>query len=309
MKKSPMPTAVSPMLATLTKKPVTAEGYIHEIKFDGYRIIAFVDKGKVTLRSRGGLDYTSKYPAVVNALKKAKYRAVLDGEICALDEKGLPDFGDLQKPTADSHLVYYVFDILWLNGENLMEVPLLERKTILEKTIGRNEMILYSMHFPDAMPLFDQMKAMGMEGIVSKKADSEYLPGTRSNFWLKTPTEIRQEFVIGGWVESDHGRPFASLLIGAYKNGKLHWVGRSGGGFKEKEMPGILKQLQAIEVKKSPFANEVEKYGVLHFTKPVLVANFKFTDWTKSGRIRKPAIFLGFRTDKKAKDVVIEKGV
>jgi len=147
-----------------------------------------------------------------------------------------------------------------------------------------------------------------MEGIVAKLKDSSYVPGYRGDSWLKTPTRKRQEFVIGGWAESDKSRSFKSLLFGAYTNGKFEWIGRSGGGYKDKEMPGILKQLKAIEIEKSPFHNKIldTKGAKTHYVKPLLVANFEFATWTKTGRIRKPATFLGFRKDKKPKDVVRE---
>jgi bifunctional non-homologous end joining protein LigD len=177
---------------------------------------------------------------------------------------------------------------------------------MLYELVKGNDIIRFSESFEDGEKLYAKMQEMGMEGIVSKRKDSIYRPGERSNNWLKTPTEKRQEFVIGGWVESDRGRPFASLLFGAYNNKKFEWIGHAGGGFKEKDMPVILKQMQKIEIEKSPFANKVDSNGIAHWIKPELVANFKFATWTKSGRIRKPAIFLGFRNDKKAKDVVRE---
>jgi len=147
-----------------------------------------------------------------------------------------------------------------------------------------------------------------MEGIVAKMKDSPYQPGARNDNWLKTPTRKRQEFVIGGWAESDKSRSFKSLLFGAYQNGKLEWIGRSGGGYKEKDMPGILKKLQALEISQSPFNNKIldTKGAKIHYVKPKLVANFEFATWTKSGRIRKPATFLGFRKDKKPEQVIRE---
>lgn len=304
-----MPGKISPMLCTLTKQPVTDPHYFHEIKFDGYRIIAHVNNNKVRLDSRSGLDYTSKYPSVAAALKKIKAKVILDGEVCALNEEGKPDFDTLQKPPEGSKLVYYAFDILWLNGYNLMELEATARKKILQDFLGNNKTIRYSESFADAIQLYKEMQEMGMEGIVSKRKDSEYIEGNRGSSWFKTPTEMRQEYVIGGWVESDKGRPFASLLFGAYKGKKLEWIGHAGGGFKTKEMPVMLKKFQRLEIKQSPFSNKVEYRGVVHWVKPELVANFKFATFTKSGRIRKPAIFLGFRTDKAPKDVVPEIAV
>ena len=308
-KKSPPPATVSPMLCTLTKEPVTNPDYIFEIKWDGYRIISYVQKGKVRMDSRSALDYTKKYPPVVQALKDLKKDIILDGEVVVFNEEGLPDFDALQRYNGhNTPISYCVFDILWLDGYNLMELPLTERKKILKDLVKGNKVLKFSESFDDGVGLYQHMLEKNLEGIVAKKKDSEYLPGVRSYEWLKVPTRKRQEFVIGGWAESENGRAFRSLLFGAYEGKKLKWIGRSGGGYKQHEMPGILKQLKALETDESPFVNPVldAKGAVIHWVKPELVANFEFATWTKSGRIRKPATFLGFRKDKKAKQVVRE---
>jgi bifunctional non-homologous end joining protein LigD len=302
--KSPMPSHVKPMLCTLTKTPVRAEGYIHEIKWDGYRLLAHSNKGSVRLDSRSGLNYTNKYPPLQKALKKLGHDFILDGEAVVLNETGKPDFDALQNFNGhDDPIYFYAFDILWLDGYDLMELTLLDRKNILALLLAGNEVIRYSEHFADGPALYKQMQEMELEGIVSKKAISTYNPGERGMNWYKTPTEIRQEFVIGGWIESDKARPFRSLLFGAYKDKQFEWIGHAGGGFKDSEMPAIMKKLKPLEIKRSPFVNEVDTDGKAHWVKPEIVANFKFATWTKSGRIRKPAIFLGFRNDKKPGDV------
>jgi bifunctional non-homologous end joining protein LigD len=304
-----MPDKVSPMLCTLTKEPLNDPDFLYEIKWDGYRIIAYVNKGKVRMDSRSALDYTKKYPPVVTALKALQHDVVLDGEVVVFNEEGLPDFDALQKFNRhDTPISYCVFDILWLDGYNLMKLPLVERKQILESIVAGNETIRYSASFDNGPALYNEALKIGLEGIIAKKKDSTYNEGERANNWLKTPTRKRQEFVIGGWAESDKNRSFRSLLFGAYNAGKLEWIGRSGGGYKEREMPGILKKLKALEIDQSPFVNKVldTKGATLHWVKPELVANFEFATWTKTGRIRKPATFLGFRNDKKAKQVVRE---
>jgi bifunctional non-homologous end joining protein LigD len=293
------------MLCTLLRQPVRDPDYIHEIKFDGYRIIAHVNKRWVRLDSRSGLDYTSKYGPVVKALQKLNCKAVFDGEVCALNMEGNPDFDSLQKPSAGTKLVYYVFDLIWMDGYDISMLPLLERKSLLAQVVDKNDIIRYSEHFKDGVKLFAKVRQLGMEGIVSKLSASEYLMGSRGRAWYKTPTEIRQEFVIGGWVESEN-REFKTILFGAYKRKKLEWIGHAGGGFKHREMSGILKKLKGLEIPGSPFVNKVEYTGKVHWVKPELVANFKFATFTKSGRIRKPAIFLGFRTDKSSGEVVRE---
>ena len=300
---------IDPMLCTLIKEPFSDPKYLFEVKFDGYRIIASVKKGKVKLSSRSGLDYTHKYPAVAKALSKLEQDIIVDGEIVALNKEGLPDFDALQKTTKETMLAFYLFDILYYDGYDLQQLPLTERKEILSSVIPFNEILKFSDHFDDGLELYDLIKNRQMEGIVAKKRESSYQQGNRNSDWLKLPTERRQEFVIGGWAESIHGRAFRSLLFGAYnKDHKLEWIGRSGGGFKEKEMPGILKKLKALEIDESPFVNKIldTKGAILHFVKPELVANFRFATWTKSGRIRKPATFLGFRKDKNPENVVRE---
>jgi bifunctional non-homologous end joining protein LigD len=196
-----------------------------------------------------------------------------------------------------------------MDGYNLKELSLIERKQILKDLLGTNKILRISESFDDGHSLYNQMQERGLEGIVAKIKDSSYIEGNRGNDWLKIPTRIRQEFVIGGWAESDKARSFRSLLFGAYNaNGDFEWIGRSGGGYKEKEMPVILNNLKKLEQKKPPFINPVldTKGAIMHWVKPQLVANFEFAAWTPTGRIRKPATFLGFRSDKKAKDVVRE---
>lgn len=297
------------MLCTLTKEDMDMDEYIYEIKWDGYRIISYVENGKVRMDSRSALDYTKKYPPIKQALETLQHDVVLDGEVVVFDHEGKPSFDALQKFNGHSSPINYcVFDILWLDGNNLMTLPLIERKTILKEIVKDIPVLRYSESFENGMTLFDNIVAQGLEGIVAKRKESEYVPGDRSRAWLKKPTRIRQEFVIGGWAESERGRQFRSLLFGAYNDDTFEWIGRSGGGYKEKDMPGILKLLKELEIPKSPFKNKVldTKGAILHWVKPQLVANFEFAAWTTSGRIRKPATFLGFRNDKNATDVVRE---
>jgi bifunctional non-homologous end joining protein LigD len=308
--KKAMPDAVKPMLCTLTKEVVPDEDYLYEIKWDGYRIISYVHGKTVRMDSRSALDYTKKYPPVAKALKELGHDAVLDGEVVVFNEEGKPDFDALQTFNGHNNPINYcVFDLLWLDGYSLMKLPLTERKQILKALLADNEVLRFSESFDDGEALYQQALDLDLEGIVAKRKDSAYVPNARDNKWLKTPTRKRQEFVIGGWAESDKSRSFRSLLFGAYNSeSKLEWIGRSGGGYKQKDMPGILDQLQKLEIEKSPFINKIlDTQGArIHWVKPELVANFEFATWTKSGRIRKPATFLGFRLDKKATSVVRE---
>jgi bifunctional non-homologous end joining protein LigD len=302
------PTAVKPMLATLVKQPFQDDDYVFEVKWDGYRILAFCVDDKVKLQSRGGEDYTKKYPSIVKALQALKLDCILDGEIVYINSEGKPDFDALQRVNGQkAPIVYYCFDLLWLSGKDLMTKSLIERKDLLKRLIADSDIIKFSDHFDDGLTLFDHVKKIGLEGIVAKRKDSRYIPDDRSKKWLKVTTEKRQEFVIGGWVESEKRNTFRTLLFGTYENGNLKWKGHAGGGFKEKDMPEILNRLKSIEIDKNPFDSDVEySEGKPHWVKPELVANIKFATTTKSGKIRKPAIFLGFREDKKASQVQTE---
>jgi bifunctional non-homologous end joining protein LigD len=299
-------TAIKPMLATLIKEPFNDPNYIHEVKWDGYRIIAYKSDNKVKLESRGGHDYTKKYPAVAKALSTIEDDFIVDGEIVYINNKGKPDFDELQSINGQkAPLIYYVFDLLHLNGENMMKLPLLQRKELLSQLLPEHAIVKLSDHFDDGVDLYNHIKKLGLEGIVSKDKNSPYIPDERGKKWYKIPVEQKGEYVIGGWVESENRDTFRTLLFGEYENGKLKWIGHAGGGYKEHEMPKILERLQQIEIAKSPFVNEV-KYseGKPHWVKPVLVANVKFATFTKSGKIRKPAIFQGFREDKVPLQVV-----
>jgi bifunctional non-homologous end joining protein LigD len=302
------PTAIKPMLATLVKQSFSDEDYVFEVKWDGYRIIAIAKDGKVKLQSRGGEDYTKKYPSIAKAVKSLNVDCILDGEVVYINSEGKPDFDALQRVNGQkAPVVYYAFDLLWLEEESIMHEKLLERKERLKALIeGANE-IKYSDHFEDGNVLFQQIQNIGLEGIVAKRKDSQYIRDDRSKKWLKITTEHKQEFVIGGWVESEKRNTFRTLLFGSYENGKLKWKGHAGGGYKDKEMPVILNRLKEIEIDENPFDTDVEySEGRPHWVKPELVANIKFATTTRSGKIRKPAIFLGFREDKKASQVQTE---
>ncbi|MBW8683494.1 non-homologous end-joining DNA ligase [Chitinophaga sp. B61] len=313
-RKTPYPEFIEPMLCLLTDKPVQSTAYLYEIKWDGYRLIAYVNKKSVRLMTRGGKDYTSRYPIIVRALRQLNIVAVLDGEMVVFDNEQKPDFHAVQLYNgSDSDPIYYcVFDLLYLNGNTLFDIPLEERKKRLSDLVSGNEWLMLSESFEDGPGLFAEMQKRGWEGIVAKRKDSTYLPGKRVDSWLKIPTRKQQEFVIGGWVESSStGRSFKSLLFGAYKDGEFRWVGRSGSGYKQKEMPGILERLKPLEITKTPFVNKVLDVGdaKIHYIKPQLVAFFEFADWTSTGRIRKPATFKGFRFDKNASQVLLEMPV
>lgn len=304
--KEKMPKSIDPMMCVLIKEPFDDDEWIYELKLDGYRVIAIVDGDKVSLKSRSGLDYTKKFQAVADAFKGNDIHAVFDGEMTFTGEDGTPDFDKLQSYNGNGPLLYFVFDLLWINGYNICDLDLLSRKKILGKVLPPSDFIEYTQHFFKGKLFFEEIEERQLEGIVAKRKNSSYQPGKRSKDWLKLPTEKKQEFVIGGWAESSSGRAFKSLLFGAYSNGKFLYVGHSGAGFSEKERKSILTKLQKIETKKSPFTKDIDVKATVHYVKPKLVANFKFATWTAAGKIRKPAIFKGFREDKDPKDVVRE---
>ena len=291
------------MLATLTKEPFDNDDWVFEVKWDGFRVVAYIQKGIVRLLSRSGQNYTRNYPTLVEDLSKLKRDAVIDGEVVLIDDSGKPNFDELQRHDGSFPIIYYAFDLLWLDGKDVTGLPLVKRKQLLEKILPTSDSVRYSDHFEDGLALFRHMKELEMEGILAKKKGSIYRPGIRTNDWLKIQTAKRQEFVVGAWTESTSGRLFRSLLFGWYIDGELHFVGHAGHGFKESETAKILARLKKLEIKKSPFVNEVDAETKVHWIKPELVIDVKFATFTRSGRIRKPAVFLGFRADKKPAEV------
>ncbi|WP_207492986.1 DNA ligase D [Aridibaculum aurantiacum] len=306
-RKSAFPARPQPMLATLVKDVMNDDEWLYEVKWDGYRILGTKKNKKVSLLTRSGLDYSRYYPVLVDELAALPVDVVLDGEVVVLDKEGKPDFDALQAYKGEEHLAYYVFDLLWVDGYDVTGLTLVERKELLQQLLPASDVLKYSDHFDDGESLLAQVKQLGLEGIVAKKRDSIYQPAKRSKHWLKLPTHVRQEFVIGGWTESDSGRLFRSLLFGHYDNGQLHFVGHAGGGFKEAEMPELFQQLKKLEIRKKPFVNDVDHSTTPHWVKPQLVAVIKYATFTKGGKIRKPATFLGLRTDKPATEVVKEE--
>lgn len=303
------PAHLQPMLATKINEPFNNADWIFEIKWDGYRCIASNIDDKIQLKSRGNISYNTVYQPIYDAFKEWGVNVVVDGEIIVVNEEGKADFEALQKwqQTKEGQLIYYVFDLLWLDGINLMNEPLKRRKDILKKIIPAKGEIKFSDSIEEyGIDFFEIAKTNDLEGIVAKKKNSLYQPGKRTNNWLKIPAQVRQEFVIGGWTESSSSRSFKSLLFGYYENGKLVYVGHAGGGYKEKDMPAMLAKLKKLETKKSPFSNDTDIDDVIHWVKPLLVAEIKYASFTSAGKIRKPAIFLGFREDKKATEVVKE---
>jgi bifunctional non-homologous end joining protein LigD len=304
---SPMPNNIKPMQASAIREPFSDSEWLYEIKWDGFRTIAYVHEGKVELRSRNNLSFNQKFPLIGDALKALRFNTILDGEIVLLNDEGKANFQALQnyRSRVNRFLVYYVFDILWINGFNLMKEPLLKRKEILKKLLpASNDMVRYCEHVEECgKEFYEVVKQNKLEGILAKHRESIYLPGKKTRRWLKLTTKKRESRVVGGWTESEHRRSFKSLLFGYFEKGKFIHDGHAGGGFKEKDMSIILKILKKMEIKKSPFEGKVITDRATHWVKPQLVIEIEYAARTDAGLIRKPAIFLGFRSDIRAKDV------
>ncbi|RJR52430.1 MAG: DNA ligase D [Desulfobacteraceae bacterium] len=310
-RRSAMPSETKPQLATPVKEPPQGGRWIHEVKYDGYRILCFKKGKTVRLVSRNGNDWTSRFGSIAgNASSLRMKNAILDGEVVVLRPDGTTDFQALQNAFEGllpwgkiGRIGYYVFDILFYEGYDLTRTPLLHRKRLLKDVLanGAPPSLLYGDHIEGrGRAVYDQACRLGMEGIVSKREDSRY-EQRRSANWLKTKCVQRQEFVIGGYSEPSGSRfGFGALLIGFYNDsGELTYAGRVGTGFNETTLRRMMKALKPREQDKSPFRNPpkgADARGV-HWVRPELVAEVEFTEWTKEGILRHPS-FKGLREDK-----------
>ncbi len=320
-KASRFPGSLTPMLATLVDKPFDEDGWLYEIKWDGYRALAFLNKGKVELKSRNSKSFNEKFYPVTKALQQWKINAVVDGEVAVINDKGISNFGALQnwRSEADGELLYYLFDVLWLEGKDLTSLPLTERRMILDSIMPDHPLIRQSKAFDESgMHFFETAKKMGLEGIIAKKADSQYHPGARSPEWLKIKANKRQEMVIGGFTRNDDSsKLFSALLLGVFDGGKLVYTGKAGTGFNAKMQEEMMKQFKPLIIKTPPFTEtpDINKptrfrpdppHATATWLKPQLVCEISFTEMTSDGVMRHPS-FEAMRVDKKATDVILEK--
>lgn len=320
MKKDPFPKLIKPMLATLVAKPFDTPGWLYEVKWDGYRAMAYCNKGKVDILSRNDKSFNEKFYPVYNALKEWGIHAVVDGEICVLNKQGISHFGSLQnwRSEADGDLVYYVFDLLWLEGRSLMGLPLEERRKRLLSKMPSIDIIRYSETFETkAGEFLEAARKMGMEGIIAKKADSIYEPGERSRNWIKLKTNKRHEVVIGGFTQNeDSPKPFSSLLVGVYENGALQYTGKIGTGFNQAVQKKLMATFKPLIRKTCPFAqvpdiNKPSRFrpnppqAIATWLKPTLVCEVSYVEITDDGVMRHPS-FEGMRMDKAATEVCAE---
>jgi bifunctional non-homologous end joining protein LigD len=308
--------AYEPMLATLVDKLPTGAGWLFEPKWDGYRALGYVRGGEATLRSRRGNDLTERFAVVAKALPNALRTpdAVVDGEVCALDDAGRPSFSAMQQAKPGTRLVYEVFDVLEIDGETLTGLPLTQRRERLEQLVVPSGVVQVSGVFDDGEALLEAAQEQQLEGVMAKKAASRYQEGKRGGDWLKIKTHGRQEFVICGWTKGQGRRAgtFGSLVLGVREGKDYRWVGNVGTGFTERTIDEVLTKLRPLERETSPFAvvpkmAKVRKGDVV-WVEPKLVCEVAFLEWTHDGHLRAPS-FQGLRDDKPARAVRREEPV
>lgn len=299
-------TFIKPMLAGITKTPFDDKDWLFEIKWDGYRAVTEIEKGEIKFYSRNGIDFSERFPAIYQALKKIKHDVILDGEIVLLNEKDLPDFQKLQH--YENHLnyplIYYVFDMLQLNGKNMEKLPLEERKKLVKQLLKNNQTIRYCDHIDkDGIAFLEKAKEQGLEGIIAKKKDSTYAKGIRSKEWLKIKNVQSTEVVIAGYTEPKGGRThFGSLILANKKGNQWQYRGHVGTGFPSALLASLKKKMKPLETDESPFKTKVPLNGEVTWLKPKLVADIAYTEITRDNIFRHP-VFLRLRDEKETKDV------
>jgi bifunctional non-homologous end joining protein LigD len=316
-RKAAMAEWVPPQLATLVEKPPEGNEWVHELKYDGYRMLCSLRDGRVKLFTRNGNDWTSKLHRIADAARTLPAKqAWLDGEVVAVLPGGKVDFQALQNAfdsRSETNVVYCVFDLLYLDGYDLQASPLLERKRLLAslaKDLSASSLIRYSDHIAGrGAAVFEEACKHGMEGLISKRADASYVAGRNRN-WIKVKCGQRQEFVIGGFTEPSGSRvAFGALLLGVFdREGRLRYAGRTGTGFSERSLKELHQRLLPLTQSASPFTDPptgADARGV-HWVKPVLVAEVAFAQWTNEGLLRQ-ASFQGLRDDKPAREIVREQ--
>ncbi len=312
---------LKPSLATLVDKPIDSDDWLYEIKWDGYRAIAFMNNKTRLLKSRNEKSFDEKFYPIFNALKDWGVNAIVDGEIVVVNENGMANFGALQnwRSEADGELLYYVFDMVWYDGYDLKELTLVERRAILSKILPEDSLIRLSKDFDTSGTEFlAAAKKMGLEGIMAKRKDSIYEVDRRTPNWLKIKSNKRQEVVIGGFTKNDDtSKPFSALLVGVYEGKKFVYTGKIGTGFGVQTQKDMLALFEPLITDKHPFDEEPDINKPSRFRsnpplakatwlKPQLICEVSYTEMTSDKVMRHPS-FEGMREDKKAKEVVLEE--
>ncbi|HVH65519.1 MAG TPA: non-homologous end-joining DNA ligase, partial [Candidatus Acidoferrum sp.] len=300
--KGPMPKTLDPMKAQLADEPFDNERWLFEVKWDGIRLISFIDGDKVTLQTRAGRAVNDEYPRLQNIPRFVKAKqAVLDGEIVVFDEHGRPSFQLWQNRDREARQLHYiVYDIVYFEGQRLFRVPLEDRKRLLRDILRDSDLLRYSDHvIGEGKAFYKAAKEKQLEGIVAKLRDSPYQPGIRSSAWLKIKTARQQEVVIGGFTAPRNSRKhFGAILVGVYDDKRrLTYAGHTGGGFDERTLKSLYERMEPLIVKTSPFAGSPPKTNEKPtWVRPELVAEVKFAEWTRDGVMRAP-VFEGLRDD------------
>jgi bifunctional non-homologous end joining protein LigD len=299
------------MLATLVDEPFDDKKWVFETKWDGFRLITEKRGNNVSLWSRNGIDVTSRYAVLLPALQKIKGSCVLDGELCALDAQGRSRFQLLQNAlNKKAKLLYVVFDALFVDGKDVRERPLLERKEILKTLLPHDPLLHYSEHVPEfCRREFAKAQRAHEEGVIAKRAAGLYYSGKRTREWLKFKAVHEQEVVIVGFTEPRRSRKFfGSLVLAVRDKTNRRWVyaGHVGTGFDQAALKSIYGTMQPLRTDKKPFDQKVKSENATTWLIPKLVGEVKFTEWTSDSEMRHP-VFLGLRTDKKATDVIREQ--
>ena len=315
-----LPRTLAPMQAALAHGPFDGKDWLFEPKLDGIRALAFIEDGAVTLRSRRGLDVSAQYPALAQAIAAQPVaNAILDGEIVALDEQGAPSFerlqqrmnlsgeADIARADAELPVLFFPFDLLYLDGFDLRRVPLADRLEVLARVLRPGPLLQPLQSFEaDGHAAYQAAVSLGFEGVIAKRRDGAYLDGRRSQQWLKVKARRSGDFVVGGWREGEGGRSgsFGALLLGSYdEDGALRYAGRVGSGFNDRALGGLRARLDALASEDDPFADAPPEPGRLHFVRPELVAEVEFANWTNDERLRAP-VFVRLRDDKPPSEVL-----
>ena len=305
----PMPADLKPMMATLADEAFNHADWQFEIKLDGYRALAYLNNGRAELRSRNNNSF-KKFAPVLSALMEWKINAVVDGEVVVLNEEGHSDFSGIQQweKKGEGQLLFYVFDILWLEGMNLMEHPLHERQEILRQLIPESTMIRFSDHIDECgADFFEIAKQNKLEGIIAKNKNAPYLPGVRTKSWLKIKTEERHEAIVCGYTrKKDSDRLFSSLILGIHEGKRLKFIGQVGTGFDTALQKKLFETMQPLVVKKSPFPAVPPLTDAPVWIRPRLVCEVKYQELTREGVMRH-ASFQGLREDKNVSDLNTEE--